>query len=268
MRHARQQRHRLEILGDVVGRGVGEEIDNVGAPGADADGVAVGRRTRHAADAGDAAGAAQVLDQDRLAECRPHQLDHDADRGVDRAAGRERNNDGDRLRRIALRMRGTGCGQHGNRRNMPLALILHCSLDIGGLDDRPPFVGLGLLKCPQRIRRLLLARRRGDAEIGEALTRLLMRQRVEHRGIELRDNVLRRVLRRPQCRTRARPGSQASRPPRWSGCRAPPSCEILAAMAKGLTAPALACAKKFDAGSICRSIWPATRSCSAGPLPR
>src|SRR5262245_28084880 len=62
--------------------------------------------------------------------------------------------------------------------------IVSLSLDVGGLDDRPPLVGLGLLERAQRLRRLLGARRRLQPERCEALPGFLMRQRFEHRGVE------------------------------------------------------------------------------------
>src|SRR4051812_33486404 len=79
-----------------------------------------------------------------------------------------------------------------------LPMMPSLPLDVGGLDDRPPLVGFRLLKGAERLRRLLLARRRIDSEVGEALARLLVRQCLKHRRVESRDNVLRSVLRRPQ----------------------------------------------------------------------
>ena len=67
----------------------------MGVPLADVDGVAIGRGARDAADRDAAAGAADVLDDDRLAERRPHALGHDARGDIGRAARRERNDERD-----------------------------------------------------------------------------------------------------------------------------------------------------------------------------
>ncbi len=72
---------------------------------ADAQRVAVGRGVRHAADADGAAGAADILDDDGLAEGCLHPLGQEARDGVGRAAGRVGHDDGDDVRRIALRLR-------------------------------------------------------------------------------------------------------------------------------------------------------------------
>src|SRR3954447_21875258 len=85
-----------------------------------------------------------------------------------------------------------------SRRLIALSPPISLAFDVGRLDDRPPLVGLRLLKRAQGVRRLLLARRRIDPEVGEALARLLARQRFEHRRIQPRDDLLRRILRRPQ----------------------------------------------------------------------
>ena len=95
LRIDRDQPDRLEILLQVVVQVVDDAAD-VGVPLADVDGVAVGRRARDAADRDAAAGAADVLDDDRLAEERPHLLCQDARRGVGRAAGRKRHDQRDR----------------------------------------------------------------------------------------------------------------------------------------------------------------------------
>src|SRR6185369_13083222 len=45
-------------------------------------------------------------------------------------------------------------------RLIPPSPPISLTFDVGGLDDRPPLVGFGLLEGAQGIRRLLLARRR------------------------------------------------------------------------------------------------------------
>src|SRR5689334_12310274 len=71
------------------------------------------------------------------------------------------------------------------------------SLQVGGLDDRPPFLGFRLLVRAQRLRRLLLARRLVDAGFAEALRHRRVRERVQQHGVEPRDDLLGRALGRP-----------------------------------------------------------------------
>src|SRR5678815_5078848 len=78
----------------------------------------------------------------------------------------------------------------------PRSLRLHA--DAGGLDDRPPFFDLGLLEGGQSFRRLLCARRDVEAQFGKPLLDRGIGQRLHRRGVELRDNVLRRTLWRPE----------------------------------------------------------------------
>ncbi len=78
----------------------------VGADRAEHQGVAIGRGIGDPLGAGHAAGAADVLDHDLLAENLAHARCHDAAEHVGRAAGRERNDHRDRLGRIALRRCG------------------------------------------------------------------------------------------------------------------------------------------------------------------
>ena len=96
LRIDRDQPDRLEVLLQVVVDVVDDAAD-VGIPLADVDGVAVRRRARDAADRDAAAGAADVLDDDRLAEDRPHLLGHDARDDIGRAARRERHHQRDLL---------------------------------------------------------------------------------------------------------------------------------------------------------------------------
>jgi hypothetical protein len=85
------------------------------APLADADGVAVGRGAREAADADIAAGAGDILDHQRLTERGAHRLGEDARQRVGRAAGGKRRDHGDGPRRIALRLRtADACDERGN----------------------------------------------------------------------------------------------------------------------------------------------------------
>src|SRR5258706_13668892 len=81
-------------------------------------------------------------------------------------------------------------------------------LDAGGLDDRPPFLDLGLVVRGQALRRLLLPRRDIEAQLGESRAHGGIRERLHHRRIELRDDVLRRAFGRekPEPSRKIEPG--------------------------------------------------------------
>src|SRR5262249_52873582 len=70
--------------------------------------------------------------------------------------------------------------------------------DVGGLDDRPPALGLRLLQRAQRIRRLLVNRRNLNAKLVEPLPNLRIEQHLRHRRVELGDDVLWGALRHPE----------------------------------------------------------------------
>ena len=99
------QRDRGQIL-VVVERQVRQQarIDRVGIEH-DQPGIAVGRRLRHRGAAGAAGGAGAVLDHDRHAQPLSQAGLRQPRHRIDRAAGRERNDDPDRARRPALRLR-------------------------------------------------------------------------------------------------------------------------------------------------------------------
>src|SRR5712691_9007506 len=82
------------------------------------DGGAVGRAFRHRASSDRAAGAAAVVDDDRLAERLAHLVRDDPPDDGGAAAGRERDNERDRPVRIVLRGRGRRrhAGPGGERR--------------------------------------------------------------------------------------------------------------------------------------------------------
>src|ERR1043166_1301784 len=67
-------------------------------------------------------------------------------------------------------------------------------LDVGRLDDGPPFLDFGPLKGAERLGRLLLARWNFLSEISKALAHCWIGQGVDHRSVELGDNLLGRVL--------------------------------------------------------------------------
>ena len=70
-------------------------------------------------------------------------------------------------------------------------------LDVGRLNDRPPFLELGLVQDGKRLGCLLVRREYLLAETGEARTHGRIGQRFYDRRVELVDHDLRRGFRRP-----------------------------------------------------------------------
>ncbi len=111
LRIVRNQPDRLEIGLQIVVEIVDDAAD-MGVPLADVDGVAVGRGAREPPDADRAAGAADILDDHRLAEESPHLVGDDAPGDVGRAARRERHDQRDGARgKSLLRVNGCAGGQ-------------------------------------------------------------------------------------------------------------------------------------------------------------
>ena len=79
-----------------------------------------------AAGAKRSAGAADILDDDLLAEILGHGFGDEAGDGIGRAAGREGNDDGDRAIGIAL-CAGAGCGERERRGSKEFRHTFHCS---------------------------------------------------------------------------------------------------------------------------------------------
>ena len=79
-------------------------VDNAGRAGQQKR-VAIRRRMGHEAGADIGAGAATVLDDDLLIETLRHRLGHKPRDNVERAAGRDGNDETDRFVRIGVRMR-------------------------------------------------------------------------------------------------------------------------------------------------------------------
>ena len=115
-RHGRVDRHRVghggdladeaEVLERVVAQiGAHDRVHYVRRDGGDAEGVTVGRGIGDRLGADRAAGAAAVVDDERLPKLASHALGGDAADDVGRAAGRERDDQRDGLRRIRLRER-------------------------------------------------------------------------------------------------------------------------------------------------------------------
>jgi hypothetical protein len=101
----RDQADRREI-GAQVEIDIVDDGADMGVPLADVDGVTVGRGAREPADADRAAGAADILDDHRLAERRAHLVGQDARGDVGRSAWRERHDQRDRSRREIIGVRG------------------------------------------------------------------------------------------------------------------------------------------------------------------
>ena len=68
-------------------------------------------------------------------------------------------------------------------------------LDPQLLDERPPFLGIGLHQRAERFRRLLFAGKNLQSEIGETRSQGRIGQRFHGRRIELGDRVVRRAPR-------------------------------------------------------------------------
>lgn len=97
VRHVAGQRHRREVLERIVGKvRLHEGIDGERPVRADEQRVAVGRRVRHEFGADAAAGAAAVVDHNRLAERARNAFADDAADDVGVAAGGERHDQVDR----------------------------------------------------------------------------------------------------------------------------------------------------------------------------
>src|SRR5258705_10232202 len=76
------------------------------------------------------------------------------------------------------------------------SLLLH--FDASGFDDRPPLVDLLLLVLGERLRRVHVGGEELLPGVGEPLVRGGVVARLDHRFVELGDDLLRRTLRHPQ----------------------------------------------------------------------
>src|SRR5215813_12789703 len=126
-----------------------------------------------------------VLNDEWLAQALRQPMTHQACEDVGRPASGKADNDAHRPRRIGLRLRdardnrqrGSARGQMQKlsagkfHRALPRTMGYENGLlrfDAGLLDDRPPFLDLGLLIGTKRLRRLPLALRNLKALLGEA----------------------------------------------------------------------------------------------------
>ena len=102
---AGQQRHRLEILYEIIRQGVNRAVDHVRAGISQNQRVAIRCRARDPPDGNAARRAGDVFDDHGLAERNPHRLADDAREHVRRSGRRERHDHGHGSRRISLRPR-------------------------------------------------------------------------------------------------------------------------------------------------------------------
>ena len=104
------------------------------------------------------------------------------------------------------------CYQHAR-----VGMRISSNLDVVGLDDRPPLVDLGLVVG--RAAPPASAWSRGGmvmAEIGDALLHRRIGERLDDRGVELVDDVLRHALRTPQPVPERECAYRRCRSPPWS----------------------------------------------------
>jgi hypothetical protein len=108
------QPDRLEILLQIVGQPIDHAAD-VSVPLSDIDRVTVGRGARDAADGNAAARTADVFDDHRLTEHRPHSFRHDACNYVRRSTWREGDDERDRAGRVGLWLSNRDAGEYRQR---------------------------------------------------------------------------------------------------------------------------------------------------------
>ena len=151
IRRNRNQRHRREILDRII-RHLGVEAGVHDEAGADRhDGVAVRRHAGDLAGRGVAAGAADVLDEELLAEIVGKLLRHDAGDGIGRSAGGKADHDAHRPARIALRRCRHDAGQQPRRCQQYAQNRDHGALPnmfVGAIIGEAAAPGKGLLRWP------------------------------------------------------------------------------------------------------------------------
>src|SRR5215831_4788907 len=79
-----------------------------------------------------------------------------------------------------------------------ISATLSFRLDARRLDNRPPFLSLGLVESMKRFRGLLVGWKYLLADVGEPFAYRRVGERVDHRGIELHHDLLRRALGNPR----------------------------------------------------------------------
>src|SRR5262249_22434216 len=98
-------------------------------------------------------------------------------------------------RKTARRRKRSSRRRALSRSKSPTGCLL--GFDAGRLDDRPPLFGLGLVEGGERFRGLLVPREYLLADVGEPLAYRRVGERLDHRGVELCHDLLRRVLGNP-----------------------------------------------------------------------
>src|SRR5438270_71712 len=86
------------------------------------------------------------------------------------------------------------------------------ALDVGGLEDRPPFLNFGLVECAERLRRLLVRWENFLTQVSEPRAHRWVGKGLNGHGIELGNNVLggARGRPKPEPGRHIRPGIPAS----------------------------------------------------------
>src|SRR5262249_51765359 len=139
--------------------------------------------------------------------------------------------------------------------------------DVRRLDDRPPFFDLGVVKCGEPLRGLLLARSNIEAEISKAPAHGRIGEGLHHGAVELADNVFRRALGREEAEParHVEAGYAALVRGRNVGHGRGALRDRLAI---ALIVPARTCGSAAAPCTTNRSTWPDRRSVMAGPAPR
>src|SRR5262249_30899287 len=106
-----------------------------------------------------------------------------------------RNNSPPTSRKTARRRKRSSRRRALSRSKSPTGCLL--GFDAGRLDDRPPLFGLGLVEGGERFRGLLVPREYLLADVGEPLAYRRVGERLDHRGVDLSHDLLRRVLGNP-----------------------------------------------------------------------
>src|SRR5215831_17377490 len=108
----------------------------------------------------------------------------------------------------------------------------------GGPDDRPPLLNIALLESTERLRRVLLARRKLLPLLGEPGTDRRIGQGVHDRGVELVDDDFRRAFRRkkriPVRHVEAGQSRLVYRRDIWRDCQAPAGADGISLYRSGI----------------------------------
>src|SRR6516165_4707116 len=134
-RLAADQDDRLEILQEIELQGVEAADQHMRGRGPDRKRIAVRRRTDRAGDAERAGRTSDILDDDRLPQYCPRSFAEEPRQRVGGAACRERNDHGDRSRRVVLRARRAAPSKSDNGCNQQPKASTHTTTS--PIDSRP-----------------------------------------------------------------------------------------------------------------------------------